>query len=127
MELVFEQLKQIRDLLERLERRQSEMNGSVGAHQRWIDRREMEIDTLDDRFRMLEAGLDETQRWQVKLQAEREPLVEDFKQMKLTVADHALQLRDQMVVKKAWWDTVREWGMLLALVATALKMFKVIP
>ncbi len=127
MELINEQLRQIRETLERLERYQLEMNGRVSQHQRWIDKRENEIDTIDDRFHMGEAGLDDLQRWRDRLTIERGPQVKDFEEMKQTVREHALTLRDQTVVKKAWWDTVREWGMLLALVATALKLFKVIP
>lgn len=120
MELILQRLEQQAEILRRLDT-------LVTDHEKWINRRENEIDAAEDRFRMLEAGLDNHQRWMDKMDISRVPLLKEFEHMKREVHEHSQLLRDQKVAKRSRMDQIKEWGQILGLTVLLLKVFKVLP
>jgi hypothetical protein len=120
MEAIVEQLRQIFEKLKELSEYQREMNSTVAEHSRWIAAREREIDSSDDRFKMIEECVDRHQSYI----DQRAATLKEFEEIKRTVAIHDAWIIGHKAETEGLWTTVSRIATLAGLIILILKSFK---
>lgn len=121
MEVFNEKLNQINRKLDDLSADLKDVVRLVTEHEKWINKREGELEILDDRFKMLEEQVSDHQSYI----DERKGTLREFEAMKLTVSEHHMYITTQKGAKQGIWDMVKEAGMILGLIAGLLKLYNV--
>jgi len=121
MEVINEKLRQIKEQLDELVLGQKDMTRLVAEHEKWIYKREGELEILDDRFRMLEQQVSDHQSYI----DERKGTFRELEAMKSMVVEHHTYITHQKGEKQGIGDLITKWGTLAGLAVTLLKLFGV--